>query len=175
MRLFADDISLTASAKNIDELLFEINKELPNIYDWLFANKLTLNLRKTKYLIFQPRQKVDYNLLFPLSIAGQCLEQESKIKYLGIYIDSHLSWHDHIDYVCDRVSKSINIMTKIKSYLGNQCLRWLDFLGGYLPSLSINYVAMSKDMEKRLPQLYYIKMKISYDLGFIAIGVAMAT
>ena len=56
-------------------------------------------------------------------------------------------------------------------------LRWLDwiFLGGYLPSLSLNYVGMSKDMEKRLPQLYYIKMKISYDLGFIAIGVDMAT
>ena len=56
-------------------------------------------------------------------------------------------------------------------------LRWLDwiFLGGYLPSLSLNYVGMSKDMEKRLPQLYYIKMKISYDLGFIAIGVSMAT
>ena len=56
-------------------------------------------------------------------------------------------------------------------------LRWLDwiFLGGYLPSLSVNYVTMSKDREKRLPQLYYIKMKISYDLGFIAIGVAMAT
>ena len=44
-----------------------------------------------------------------------------------------------------------------------------------LPSLSINYVDMSKDMEKRLPQLYYIKMKISYGLGFIAVGVAMAT
>ena len=56
-------------------------------------------------------------------------------------------------------------------------LRWLDwiFLGEYLPSLSINYVAMSKDKGKRLPELYYIKMKISYDLGFIAIGVAMAT
>ena len=56
-------------------------------------------------------------------------------------------------------------------------LRWLDwiFWGAYLPSLSINYVAMSKDMEKRLSQLYYIKMKISFDLGFIAIGVAMAT
>ena len=56
-------------------------------------------------------------------------------------------------------------------------LRWLDwiFLGRYLPSLNLNYVGMSKDIEKRLPQLYYIKMKISYDLGFIAIGVAMAT
>ena len=51
-------------------------------------------------------------------------------------------------------------------------LDWI-FLGGYLPSLSINYVGMSKDMGKRLPQLYY-KMKISYDLGFIAIRVAMA-
>ena len=122
-RLFADDSSLTASAKNIDELLLKINKEPPNIYDWLCANKLTLNLRKTKYLIFQPCQKVDYKILPPLSIAGQCLEQVSKIKYLGIYIDSHLSWHDHIDYVCDKVSKSINIMTKIKSYLGDQCLR----------------------------------------------------
>ena len=50
-------------------------------------------------------------------------------------------------------------------------LRWLDWIF----FLSLNYVATSKDMGKRLQQLYYIKMKISYDLGFIAIGVAMAT
>ena len=63
------------------------------------------------------------------------------------------------------------------SKIDSSGLRWLDwiFWGGYLPSLSINYVGMSKDMEKRLPQLYHIKMKMSYDLGFIAIGVAMAT
>ena len=58
----------------------------------------------------------------------------------------------------------------------NQVAR-LDFLGGggYLPSLSVYYVGMSKDMGKKLLQLYNIKMKISYDLGFITIGVAMAT
>ena len=38
---------------------------------------------------------------------------------------------------------------------------------GYLPSLSINHVGMSKDMGKRLPQLYYRKMKISFDLGVL--------
>ena len=56
-------------------------------------------------------------------------------------------------------------------------LRWLDwiFYGGCLPSLSINVVGMSKDIGKRLPQLYYAKMKICYDMGFIAIGVAIAT
>ena len=48
-------------------------------------------------------------------------------------------------------------------------LRWLDrvFFGRYLPSLSINFVAMSKDTGKRSLQIYYIKMKNSYDLGFI--------
>ena len=66
---------------------------------------------------------------------------------------------------------------KLKSRGRPRILRWLDwiFLGGYLPSLSINYVGMSKDMGKRLPVLYYTVMKISYDVGFIAIGVAMAT
>ena len=61
--------------------------------------------------------------------------------------------------------------------LSSGTLRWLDwvFWGEYLPRLSINYVGMSKDMGKRLSQLYYIKMKISCDLGVIAIGVAMAT
>ena len=56
-------------------------------------------------------------------------------------------------------------------------LRWLDwiFWAGYLPSLNIDYVAMIKDIAKRLPQLYYLKMKISYDLALIAIRVAMAT
>ena len=71
-------------------------------------------------------------------------------------------------------------MRVVKGKVGEKTvdvLRWLGWivLGGYLPSLSINYVGMSKDMEKNLPQLYYKKMKISYDLGFIAIGVVMAT
>ena len=65
---------------------------------------------------------------------------------------------------------------RFDSYLD---LRWLDWIffwgGGYLPRLSINYVGMSKDMAQMLPQLYYIMMKIYYDLGFIAIGVTMAT
>ena len=145
-------------ASYIDELLLKINKELPNIYDWLCANKLTLNLRKTKYLIFQPRQKVDYNLLPPLSIAGQCLEQVSKIKYLGIYIDSHLSWHDHIDYVCDKVSKSINIMTKIKSYLGNQCLTSIYYSLVY-PYLIYGCLLWGNNYDNSLSQLIRLQNK----------------
>ena len=60
-------------------------------------------------------------------------------------------------------SKLWNYITKWFILKGVETLKWLDwiFWGWYLPSLSINYVGMSKDIEKRLPQLYYIKMKIS--------------
>ena len=43
-------------------------------------------------------------------------------KIIGIVIDHHLSWHDHIDYVCDKVSRSINFMTKVKRFMGRHCL-----------------------------------------------------
>ena len=56
-------------------------------------------------------------------------------------------------------------------------LRWryTVFQGQYLPSLSINYVAINKDLEKLLPQLHQMKMKICYDQGCSDIGVVIAT
>ena len=104
MRLYADDTSLTVSGKNKDDLLYQINLELPYISDWLWANKLALNLKKTKYLVFQPRQKINFNLLPPLILAGEILEKVSNIKYLEIVIDHHLTWHSHSDYVRGKVN-----------------------------------------------------------------------
>ena len=57
LRLFADDTSLTATGKDLDVLLQRINSELSAIHEWLCSNRLTLNLSKTRYLVFQPRQK----------------------------------------------------------------------------------------------------------------------
>ena len=68
---------------DLDVLIQQINLELPKIHDWLCANKLTLNLSKSKYLIFQPLQKLNYNLLPPLTLAGQYLDYSFNVKYLG--------------------------------------------------------------------------------------------
>ena len=66
VRLFADDTSLTAVGSDLDVLIQRINSELPPVYEWLCSNKLTLNLSRTKYLVFQPRQRNNYNLYPPL-------------------------------------------------------------------------------------------------------------
>jgi len=63
-----------------------------------------------------PRQKESYNLNPPLTVANVHLEKSFYVKYLGVYIDCHLTWHDHIDYICGKISKNINIMVKLKHY-----------------------------------------------------------
>ena len=121
-RLYADDTSLTASGSDLDSLLCEINNHLPAVYDWLCSNKLTLNLTKTKYIIFMPRQKESYNLYPPVTVANVYLDMSSCVKYLSVYIYCHLTWHDHIDYIFDKISKNVNIMVKLKRHVSEATL-----------------------------------------------------
>ena len=79
-RLYADDTSLTASGSDLDSLSREINNHLPAVYKWLCSNKLTLNLTKTKSLIFLPHQKESYNLYPPLTVANFHLEKSFCVK-----------------------------------------------------------------------------------------------
>ena len=125
LRLFADDTSLTATGKDLDVLLQRINSELPAImngYEWLCSNRLTLNLSKTKYLVFQPRKKINSNLYPPLKLADQYLEQSYSVKYLGLIIDCFLSWHQHIYHISSKISKSVNIIAKLKPHVTSQSL-----------------------------------------------------
>ena len=153
-RLFADDTSLTVCGKDLDSLIHHINIELPKIYDWLCANKLTLNLTKTKYIIFQPRQKLNSNLHLPLVLAGRPLDHSSSVKYLGLFIDGHLSWHDHIEYICSKISKNINIMTKVKKLVSKVTIinMYYSFIYPYLTYGSIlwgnNYYSPINDVVK---------------------------
>ena len=88
-----------------DDTFSEINNHLPAVYEWLGSYKLTLNLTKTKYLIFMPCQKENYNLYTPLSVANVHLEKSFCVKYLGVYIDCHLTWRDHLTTYAANLAK----------------------------------------------------------------------
>ena len=45
------------------------------------------------------------------------LEMKDYVKYLGLMIDSNLSWKYHIESICHKISKSIGIITKIRHYV----------------------------------------------------------
>ena len=55
--LFADDTTLFYSSKNLQELSDVINNELSKMMEWLNANRLSLNIDKTNFMIFRPKGK----------------------------------------------------------------------------------------------------------------------
>ena len=92
--LFVDDCNLFYAHKSLLELETTVNNELLEVFSWLCANKLSLNIEKSAS--FRPPQKL-VNYSIKLKINNQTLMHENSIKYLGIMIDSHLNWKSQVN------------------------------------------------------------------------------
>ena len=103
--LFADDTSLTYANDSLRTLELTVNNELEKVSEWLNANKLTLNVKMSNYAIFRPRQ-TRMPFIPQIKIFNRViLEMKDFVKYLGIMIDSELSWKHHIDSICHKISR----------------------------------------------------------------------
>ena len=105
--------------KNLKSLEKTVNNELVRVSDWLNANKLTLNAKKSNFVIFRPHQrKMDHSvniLMFDNSNhILTCLECKDHVKYLGVLLDSHLSWKYHIDNVALKISRIIGVIARLR-------------------------------------------------------------
>ena len=87
--LFADDSNIFFSHPDPFELLSIINSELEYVSDWLKVNKLTLNVNKTKFMLFSNSIS---NLPGNVTFNNTVLEKVDTIKFLGLTIDENLSW-----------------------------------------------------------------------------------
>ena len=109
--LFADDTTLFFTSKTLEDLKFKIDIDLANISQWLYANKVTLNLNKSNFMLFSLCKK---NII-SLTLKNHSLKQSSCTKYLGVLIDEHLSWKDHMCSISKCMAQGIEIMNKIKN------------------------------------------------------------
>ena len=90
--MYADDTSLYCNLGDLPE--DKINNELTKVSEWLAANKLSLNVKKTKYMVFHtPQRKVTYP---EIKINNIFIERLSEFSFLGIIFNSNLKWHTHI-------------------------------------------------------------------------------
>ena len=71
---------------------------------------------KSNFVIFHPPQR-EISVDFQVFISGKPLKREICIKYLGIYIDSNLSWKPQIDHISKKIKRSIGILSKLRYYV----------------------------------------------------------
>jgi hypothetical protein len=114
--LFADDSNVFFSHKSYDEVFRILNQELLLLSDWFKANKLSLNLAKTNYIIFCSHMKSTPQQKKKVQIDTTDIPQVKSVKFLGVYVDQHLTWNNHIEQIALKIAKNIGILTRI-SYL----------------------------------------------------------
>ena len=133
-RLFADDANIFYATKTSRDLEAVMNSELQKVIDYCNLNKLSINMKKTNFMIITSPQKPTVHNINILNI-----DRKTSIKYLGIYLDEHLNWKTQIAHVQDKLTKNLGIFYQLRSYLNLKMLRQLYYALIY-PYL--NYGAM---------------------------------
>jgi hypothetical protein len=119
--LFADDSSLFIKGNEIDTMIESLNMELTHIKTWVDANKLSLNVEKTHSMVFSSARKI-VKCNRNIEIDGKVISKTDSIKFLGVILDSHLSWKKHVIHIKSKVSKGIGILSKARKYLNRSIL-----------------------------------------------------
>ena len=130
--MYADDTSVLVNGKSLNLIIEIVNSELQLLSTWLKSNKLSLHITKSYYDLFhRTRMKLAINSI-KMKIYNANTMEDQCIKYLGVILDSKLSWIQHISYVKSKISKGIGIMYIARNYINKNA--WLvSFVYIYLP------------------------------------------
>jgi len=115
--LFADDTTIYYSSIDLNGVISKITSDLENLTDWFRANKLSLNISKTNYMLFSNNNIKVPDSMIKLRLANTKLNRVNNIKFLGIMIDDKLTWQKHIEYMRNKISSGLYALNKSKHTL----------------------------------------------------------
>ena len=122
--LYADDTSLFVESRDLNSLTSSINIDLKNLFNWCLHNKLTINLKKTAYIILKnPQNKYQFanNSIF---IDKTAIDQVFTIKFLGVFIDTHLNWSHHISKLIESMRPIAGLFFRLSNHIPRKVLNY---------------------------------------------------
>ena len=123
---FADDTNLLYLGKSIKKLNKFVNIDLKNLVNWLNANKISLNVKKTEMVIFKSKRK-KFNDTVKIKLSGKRIYPTASVKYLGVKIDQHLTWQHHINDLSVKLNRANALLFKIRKFVDDKILRSIYF------------------------------------------------
>ncbi len=122
--LYADDTAVMVSDKHVPVIEQKLNSTIEQIYRWFCANKLKVNIKKTKSMLFRsPHRHKDENLL--LFFDQEPVEQVPLFKYLGVLLDPHLNFAEHVDHIVRKVNQRTRILWKMRNFISTNMAKML--------------------------------------------------
>ena len=136
-----------------------MNIELNNVVNWFKLNRLCLNVKKTNFMIFCAKNKSYPRSEMSIIVDGATVDLVYQTKFLGVFIDSKLSWSSHINHVAGKISKSIGIITKARKFLDTKTLTGLYYTFIY-PYLNYCCTVWGIAPESQLLKLHILQKRI---------------
>ena len=99
--------------------------------DWFRANKLSLNVQKTQFVVFSPPNTTQRNMI-SIQIGTVNIQRVCHAKLFGIIIDETLNWGPHIDYVAKKIASGSYAINTVKKYLSVRKFLYYSFVHSYI-------------------------------------------
>ena len=119
--LFADDTNIFYSHKCLNTLIHSLNNELGKVSTWFKCNKLSLNLDKTCFIHFCASQ-THFDQLINIVIDDISIVERKSTKFLGITLDSKLTWNDHVNTITTSISRAVGVIGKMRNLVPEKTL-----------------------------------------------------
>ena len=121
---FADDTTILFSHRNEIYLQYCIERELSTLSDWFKANKLTLNVDKSVFLLFNRsgRKQIEQ-----LKLGDDVIRRVSNTKFLGTWIDDHLNWKTHMSKLLGKLKCGLGMLQRSRDLLSKRAKKLLYF------------------------------------------------
>jgi hypothetical protein len=113
--MYADDTTIIFKNKCINNLTSDANKYLKSVLDWCNFNKLSLNSKKTKFMLFN--KKLSLVNVPKVYIGNQEIEQVKEFKYLGYHIDQKFNHSAHLKSLVGKLSSLKYVTYRIKKHM----------------------------------------------------------
>lgn len=115
---FADDTVLLYSDSNLQHLVQKVEMDLKQYTEWVDANRLTINIDKTNYILFSQKNKKIHDIT--IRMCNEVLIRVQHIKYLGLTLDEKLTWRDHIDHIIHKLTPIAGALKRCSKELPNR-------------------------------------------------------
>jgi hypothetical protein len=104
-----------------------VNSDLEKLRKSLIANKLSLNVAKTEFMLIGSKQMIKNisNLQLNVKIENNSIKQVYESKTLGVTIDQHLSWKTNTENICKKITSGISALRRLKEFADKQTLLFL--------------------------------------------------
>ena len=153
--LYADDSSIFYSHQNPQILVETVNSELENIAQWIFANRLSLNLDKTNFILFSNSIS---DLPGDICFNNVKIKKVKSTKFLGLFIDDKMSWKIHTNYLCSLLSRNAGVIYKLKPMFPTYVLQML-YSTLMLPYLNYGILAWGSSLKLQLDKILVVQKR----------------